>query len=676
MANRTKGGKRQAPLFETLEPRLLLSAEGLGAILADSGLDHDHEFTQSSVEIALLQEDDDGSGNAALSHSRELVFVDPTSPNAELLLNDLRNLAGTGRPLEVITLKPDRNGIEQISEALAKNLRFSVHLEPGVPASINADEQYIHQILVNLVSNAIKFTEQGGIGLVVRPVRGPERAGLRFEVGDSGIGIAADAREKIFDSFSQADDTITRRFGGTGLGLAICRQLVEMMGGRIAVDSEPGRGSRFWFELPLPEPDSDGQAALPAAGQLILLSRRPLPADLDATLTGAGLTLERVESLETLLGWLERRHGRGAHQVLLIAADSLEADPAEVVSEVEEAGFALPAILIGPAEPPPDPALLEVSFLSWQQELDDRQALLDTLRFALTDRQPAPAKDADALVVAKRPLDILVADDNKINRRVIAKILERAGHRPMLVKNGEQALDALAATGFDLVIMDMHMPVMGGVEATKLFRFSNLDRPHLPILALTADATAAAQREAEEAGMDACLTKPVEVSHLLEMIERFAPERAKSAPASPADAADEATSNVLTHPRFAQALQRPIDHKTLAKLLSIGTSPHFVTSLIDDFLEDGEDLVRQITVAAEQGNVPAFRDYVHGLRGSAINIGATKLYELLLSYRDVAAEAIERDGPGYARNIRAEFDICRDALLQFVRDRQDEEVPS
>ncbi len=631
---------------------------GMSGLMAKSDLDPDQREMVTSVQAA---------GRSLLSLINQILDfsrIESAKVSAKYATFDLHamlaNLGTLMRP-----------------QASAKNLRFSIHLETGVPAAIDADEQYLHQILVNLVSNAIKFTEQGGVGLVVRPVRGPERDGLRFEVRDSGIGIAADAREKIFDSFSQADDTITRRFGGTGLGLAICRQLVEMMGGRIDVESESGRGSRFWFQLPLSEPETAPRLAPPEDGQLILLGRDPLPADLDRALNGAGLEVEHVDSVQTLLGWLAQRHGQGSlRQVLLIAPDGLDAAPAEVVSEVEDAGFALPAILIGPVEPPPDRALLETAFLSWQADLQDPGALLDTLRFALTDRQPAPATDSDALAVATRPLDILVADDNKINRRVIAKILERAGHRTALVKNGEQALDALAATAFDLVIMDMHMPVMGGVEATKLYRFSNLDRPHLPILALTADATAAAQREAEEAGMDACLTKPVEVSHLLETIERFAPDRAKRAQTSPGETAEQADSNVLTHPRFAQARQRPIDHKTLAKLLSIGTSPHFVTSLIDDFLEDGEDLVRQITVAAEQGDVQAFRDQVHGLRGSAINIGATKLYELLLSYRDLTADAIERDGPGHAQRVRAEFDICRDALLQFVRDRQDEEVPS
>jgi two-component system sensor histidine kinase RpfC len=558
-------------------------------------------------------------------------------------------------------------------QANAKNLEFSIHLTAETPAYVNGDEQYLHQILVNLTANAIKFTETGDVTLSVAPARGEDRGLLRFEVTDTGIGVGEDARERIFDSFSQADDSITRRFGGTGLGLAISRQLVEMMGGTIGVESEVGKGSRFWFELPLAEADGDQPLGLPGEVTAVLLQSAAQRID---PIQQSAVTLTVVNSVaqaaEVLDDHAANSQGR---QVLLIDGRDLETDPLDAIATLRGRGSDPPAILIGNGNAAADQDAIRREFVASLDSLAAGTALLKALRFALS-AEPSDEGEQDGFPPASgAKLSILVADDNSVNRRVIAKILERAGHDATLVENGELALDALDAQDYDLVIMDMHMPVMGGLEATKIYRMANLDRPHLPIIALTADATPAARQEADEAGVDACLTKPVEPVTLLDTIGALAGVEAEAAPG--ATRRPRIGANIVTHPRFASGGGSPvIDQRMLTSLNQLGKDPDFVTSLVEDFLKDGEQLLKELAVAAASRQAREFRDIMHGLRGSAVNIGAMSLYQLLLSFRDVGPQEVDRHGQDYVDKISAEFAQLRGALIEYLRETKGEELPS
>ncbi len=555
-------------------------------------------------------------------------------------------------------------------QARAKNLAFSIHVAPVVPAKINGDEKHLRQVLVNLTSNAIKFTEAGSVAVIVGAMAEGAARRLRIEVVDTGIGIKSAARERIFESFTQADEGITRRFGGTGLGLAICRQLVEAMGGAIDVESEAGGGSRFWFDLPLVEALQREVLSLPHGAQAVLLSAKPETAK---ALDFPGLTLIAVDSVEGAAEVLrDAAEDQGAPIILVADGDGLGVDPREALTQLNDLGFHPAAILIKGRTEPGDQDALKRAFVSMLDDADLGSELLNALHFAFVGSASLEPEIIDIPELAGRRLQILVADDNGANRRVIAKILERAGHDSTLVENGEMALDALDSGHFDLVIMDMHMPNMGGIEATKLYRMANLDRPHLPIIALTADATETARREAEDAGMDVCLEKPVEVAGLLQTIAALAGGNAGEAANQPP-----AASKVLTHPRFASGGGRPvIDRRMLTTLTRLGRESDFVTSLIEDFLKDGEELLRELEVAATERRTRDFRDVMHGLRGSAVNIGAMRLYHLLLSYRDVEPKDVAEHGSDYVSKIKLEFTELRDALTHYLRDAKGKELPS
>jgi two-component system sensor histidine kinase RpfC len=561
-------------------------------------------------------------------------------------------------------------------QAHAKNLRFSIHIAPDTPWQVNGDRQHLHQILLNLASNAIKFTESGGITIGVAPATGEKGPVLRFEVTDTGIGVSPDARERIFASFTQADEAITRRFGGTGLGLAICRQLVEQLGGDIGVESEVGQGSRFWFELPLEPNQTLPAPPLPEdAGIVYLGEGSPPPEDLEL-LEGLGLEVSVASDPDNVAAALDDQSSEPGDRRALIADTRLsKLDPHELMATLDDAGLAVPAILVASPEFGLDDDAVMRDFVSLLHGMASDPRFVSALRFALIGGGSDDRDPLDLAPHSGRALTILVADDNSVNRRVMAKILERSGHEAILVENGELALNALEERNFDLVIMDMHMPVLGGIDATKLYRMANLDRPHLPIIALTADATVTARKQAEEAGMDACLTKPVETTHLIKTIEELTSNTGEALSQDSQLAPSEA--NVLTHPRFASGQGHPvIDRRMLENLNRLGSDPTFITSLIGDFLRDGEQLLDELEAAVTNGRTHDFRDVMHGLRGSAVNIGAMKLYQLLLSYRNLEPAEIEKHGRIYMSRITDEFSTLQTQLAKYLSEAEGEELPS
>ncbi len=623
---------------------------GMSDLLSDARLDHEQRDMVSTIHA---------SGRSLLS-----------------LIDDILDLAKIEAGKAAVNpvafdLHAMVAGISTMMEpqARSRGLWFATRLAAGTPYRLRGDAQYLRQVLLNLCSNALKFTPEGGILVRVgySPGANPARSVLRFEVHDTGIGIAPDVQARIFEVFTQADDVATRKVGGSGLGLAISKHLATLMGGRIGVESRPGHGSCFWFEMPVEVEEVAELERFAAQGvqALVVSAQAEGMRAVCRRLEEWGLATVEVRTTRAALRAIQASSELGGGRVVVLAdAAGLDLDPQRFAKELFQVKTEVNvrAILLDDRDTADAEALaLGPDFLATVSRADEK-ALYGALRAALARERPAERADESATQQPRRRLKILVAEDNVVNRRVIAKILERAGHEAHLVGNGEEALEVLDNERFDVVVMDLHMPVMSGIEATKLYRYANLGHSEPPIIGLTADATPAARQGAKEAGMDACLTKPIEPKHLLETIDQLVEQKHAAARRVPQTSLG---SNVVMHPRASGDGLPVVERRKLDDLRTLGSGAEFVTSLIEDFIADGDEIIRQLERAAEARDSREFRELVHGLRGSAGYIGASQFYQLLLSLRGIDTHELTRNAGEYVARIKTEFDRLRTALTQY-----------
>jgi two-component system sensor histidine kinase RpfC len=549
-------------------------------------------------------------------------------------------------------------------QAAERGLHLRLRVDPETPWQLVGNVRLLHQVLVNLVANAIRFTREGGVTIAVRPLAPePERVWLRLEVIDTGIGIAAEAQARIFERFEQADEETRIRYGGSGLGLAIVRELVGLMRGRLGVTSEPGRGSCFWVELPLRPQAAPGTEAIGSGRAIVLGAAAEALAQRLARLAVAADVAADPRAIIRLLTPAEGR-------AVVVAAGGLPQGEAALLADLlasRPAPEAVDLITVGLAAAPGSlPALAELP-----AEPDDA-ALVTCLRAALAEQPGEHTRRGAAAMLARRPSRVLVAEDNRTNRKVIGRILERAGHKAVMVDDGAAVIERLEDERFDIVLMDLNMPGTGGVEAMKLLRFAHAAEDLPPVVVLSADATEETRRRCASAGFSGYLTKPVDSALLIRTIDELVGERSAAAASAstmaaahrPMPAVATATDNVVPHPALEGA--RPVvDRAKLMALAALDTGDGFLASLIDDFLGDAAMLVQEIEAAAKAGRMRELRDRAHALRSSAAHLGGTALFELCLSWRDLGDEALAARGRTELARLRREFDRLRAALLDF-----------
>jgi two-component system, sensor histidine kinase RpfC len=532
-------------------------------------------------------------------------------------------------------------------QARDKGLELRLTIDPCVPHRLHGAARSLQQILVNLVVNAIKFTEVGQVTIrVFAEALERDKVMLRIDVQDTGIGIPLHAQEHIFERFAQVDESATRRHGGTGLGLAIARQLANLMGGFLVVNSTPGAGSCFTFRGPF---GRAGEAELGLTGRVVVIGE---PAQ----------TTTYIERIRAWGAEVSRPARPGQAQALVARVGA----PALLLVDSGRSPLELAALTAWSALPDTEPS--NVVLISSQvpsdganyltvlpPEVEDAR-LFAALHAALAQPEvPAAKAPSDAARRERRSLRVLVAEDNRVNQQVIDRMLQSAGHAVTLVGDGEQALDALESDSFDVVLMDVNMPVMNGLDAVKLHRFATGGRDVPPFIALTADATEETRRQCEEAGMAGYLTKPVDMEELLGLIDRVAH-------ADPAASSPEQPSRV--RPTGTGAEAGPVlDATYLDRLRQLDDHDDFLAGLIRDFIADAEQLVDELEAAALNGDAAAFRDRAHALRSSAAHLGATALFELCLEWRGIGADDLSAEGSAYAVRLRSEFERLREALL-------------
>ena len=418
-----------------------------------------------------------------------------------------------------------RSLIEGVVELLgprghAKDIELIAVAAPDIPEVIRTDSMRLRQVLTNLVGNAIKFTEKGGVRVDVSMQTARERNYLRFEVRDTGIGVPVEKRKEIFEEFVQADSSHARKFEGTGLGLAICRRLVDAMGGEIGVEAAPGGGSLFWFTIP-------SLIVVPTAEQVAPLSGKRIAIVTRNAVLREGLAAQIRAGGGDVAGLTE--DGIRKSDMMLIDAGS-GAEPTPPTTPAPQ----IPAlVLISPAARAKLSELRSMGFSGYLVKPVRQSTLIERLRLrpepeaSEPNREPQPASVSVAPGQGKS-FKVLLAEDNPINALLTRELLRRRGHRVTEVTSGEAAVKAMEVDSFDLVLTDIHMPGMDGIEATKAIREleKRLSRPRTPIVALTADAMETGRRACREAGMDGFLTKPVEPTQLEDMFIAFFPNEA------------------------------------------------------------------------------------------------------------------------------------------------------
>jgi two-component system sensor histidine kinase RpfC len=530
-------------------------------------------------------------------------------------------------------------------QATQKGIGLSVNMDARVPYSLRGDPFHIRQVLANLLSNALKFTDHGEVALRVTCASEPvaetsgARCCVRFEVEDTGIGMSAEQERRIFDSFQQADSSVTRRFGGTGLGTTIARELVTLMGGTIGLHSSPGQGSLFWFEIPLAK-----QAPTAIQGEdgirdrlALVVGEGPVSQTLGVTLSHWGVRHVLAPSPSAALTILRGESGQQLHfSVVLVVASEIQLNAVAFADQVRGEQCAMETSLVlvdadstGAGE---NGRLVDGYSAVFFSPLD-RTLLFNHLHAAHIGRglpdNVIPLADYYQRVAARpnQRLRILIAEDNETNRQVLEEILQRVGHEVLAVDDGEKALDVLDGEHdrLDLMILDMNMPMRGGLEVFRAYRFMERRHP-IPTIILTADATADALRACTEAKVDAYLTKPLDARKILATVARLTENRISRYPTAACHADSSSMGREVKQGSVAATeSQALVDEAKLGELLQLGLDRRFFDKLVSGFLRDGEHSLRELEAAIEGKDYPRLRGAIHALQGSAGELGATRM---------------------------------------------------
>ncbi len=554
-----------------------------------------------------------------------------------------------------------------LSQVANKGIGLSVRFTPETCFMLQGDPLHLQQVLINLVGNAIKFTSKGRVELRISTLQQDDRRTmLRFEIIDTGIGISPQAQSRIFESFTQADQNITRTYGGTGLGTTISKQLVELMGGQMGVQSEPGIGSIFWFEVPFdkqsyPVPSE----SKPALEQLYVLTIG-LPHSDQLAVTeytnSWGIRCEHAASLTHFFTYLiDKNPVRPSNLAILCFPQNIGMTAKDFAANIRELRGKqnLSPILLNPdLHNHGEDEYLDAGYSCLLRTPLDKTLLFNALHGIMA---PRPSEGVisfkehyERSTASKRGVRVLVAEDNGTSQQIIAKILRHGNHKVDLVENGEQALDRLEENTYDLLILDMNMPFMGGLEVIKVHRALSRQPIETPVIILTANATLEAKQECERAGINAYLTKPVDALTLLDTVARLTLTPAKF------DAPE------LTH-SAAQVAKGLINEDTLHHLALLGGDQEdFLQTVIYGFLLETEKLLEALRIALSRRDYATLKELAHILKGSSGNVGAEVLFSVCSRILTLDEAELRRSAAGLLDEASGCYPATRASLLHYL----------
>lgn len=545
--------------------------------------------------------------------------------------------------------------------AKQKGLVLNLQIEPDVPYQLIGDDRHVRQILINLIGNAIKYTDTGGVHVRVSMDKQVEDdCFILFEVIDTGCGISSAEQKIIFDRFTQADESDTRRHNGTGLGTAIAKEMVEFLGGTIGVKSELDNGSTFWFNLPFKRQNSDWSNCtdLSQAKILTIASKDQILVDLVDTFESWGSKLIDIDSASDAFQILNRTNNENESiHAVIVAKPLIDINALQFVKAIRTKPTLNNVVLILLANDIDETTrnnLLNEGFNFILSAPADKSLLFNAIHSSPSlDMHTENIEDFSTYFMHAKMVKeyrILLAEDNETNQRVIRRMLEHGGHTVTIADNGEQALDMLENETFDMCILDMHMPVMGGLQALKLFRFMYPNNT-MPFIMLTANATTEAIQQCKEVGVDVYLTKPIRSHTLLNTIAELEPRQSVKKPGLRTQSEPKRIERASFENSHTDEL---INHDVMQDLRKLDRDNTFFTDLIQGFVKDGNALLLQLDNSTHN-NFHEFTEAAHAFKGNAGSVGAVKLYKICMQAQKLTQSEYTKNATQYLNQIRKDF---------------------
>jgi len=625
---------------------------------------------------------------ALTPEQREYAKIVRNSGNALLMIiNDILDFSKieSGK----MTVEPIsfnlRQAVEEVTDLLLtdaddRGIELIVRYTPKAPSRVVGDPGRIRQVLTNLVANAIKFTEKGHVLITVEcEEQSGEKALMKFSIQDTGIGIPQEKIGGLFQRFSQVDASATRRYGGTGLGLAISRELVELMGGTVGVQSQPGQGSTFWVKLPLP---LDSQPDPLASARNVLKNLRVLIVDdnevnrrvLEEQLGSCGAqTVQVATGREGLRAMREAVAAKAPFQIAVVDFQMPEMD-GMMFGRAAKADPALRStvlvMLSSAGQRSLTPDIRESGFAACLSKAVYASQLMQTMADAWRSHTKggsdvAPIKPRPPLPVIRAR--VLVAEDNVANQKVAARLLEKLGCRVDVAATGAEAVRMLRLLSYDIVFMDCQMPEMDGYEATREIRRQKGPNHRVPIVAMTANAMAGDREECLAAGMDDYVAKPVELEKIVDVLKRWARSKVetnRTEPASPG-----ATAVAPAPSAASSSGTSAVDAEAIARLreLADGDSQAFLKDLFGTYIKDTTKRLEALRTSLAEKNARDLMRAAHAIKGSSLNVGANPLADYCQQVEEQAGDG-KLDGMAkLVAQIEREFERVRKELNDLTK---------
>lgn len=593
-------------------------------------------------------------------------MLDCMSTTSQVMLSQIEDVLDFAKiEAEKMTIEKSEFDLYQLVFSIIDIFRYQINpnkvsLNPviacDVPQFIIGDVRHIRQIMVNLIGNAVKFTEQGRITIRIKKIEQDNNSMLlRFFIIDTGIGIAYHAQPSIFDSFKQADESTARRYGGTGLGTAICQQLVKLMQGKIGFSSEPGLGSEFWFDLPFETPSYGGEKK----SQLIHAEKMHifLMSNQEKNIENIKQVFSKYQieiiatpfSGSSATAIVKKITDHGKINLLMIdfpmsIAGYCDLDDKELVKNImhslsaaEKTSSITSALMIphGLSSKLADELIISLGLTAVVTAPINRAVIENYVQLHLAANainenkniaQELQENKNDAfhgsLIQTHHELakaHILIAEDNPVNRKVLQKILDRAGYHYSIAKDGDEALDLIDKTKFDAIVLDMNMPGMSGLEIARIYNIISGKDERAPMIMFSANVTPDAKESSLKAGVDEFLPKPIKIDTFLNVLNKLlSKKRSEKNSASNGKCNDE-----KVHEKNHEVLELT----TLIGLEEVSTDPLFLDELIQEFITENKKTMLKFEEVMQAEHSEEIKDVLHYLKGAAVSVGAMELLQ-------------------------------------------------